>query len=90
VAGKGPAGKGLEGDAAGNDFQFGWTYTAAVGRANHGPDTGPRDEINGDLFFFQNLQDADVGDAAGEASAQGKTNARSAGTWLGKGKGRKA
>jgi len=75
VAGKGPAGNVLEAHARGDLLQLRRRKTAAVCGADKSAYACTCNISDRDIFFFENLEDADVGDAAGETSAQGQTNA---------------
>jgi len=48
--------------------------TAAIGGTDDGADTGSGDEVDGNALFFEDLESAYVGDATGEASAEGETD----------------
>ena len=60
----------LEADTGGNLLQLGDGDSAAIGSADQRAYTGAGDKLDGDIFFFENFEDADVGDAAGKTSAQ--------------------
>ncbi len=70
-----PAGKVLEAHPGCNLFQLRDSDTAAVGRADQRAHTGAGDQAYRNIFFFEDFEDADVGDAAGKAAAQGQSNA---------------
>src|SRR5262249_2739539 len=69
-AGEGPAGKIFEADNRGYLFQFLGAYTAGISCADHRSNAGAGNEVDRNLFFFQNLKYANVRQSAGKASAQ--------------------
>jgi hypothetical protein len=59
----------FEANLGGNLLEFGGREPTAVGCSDERAYAGASDKLNGNLFFFQNFEDADVGDASGETSA---------------------
>ena len=51
-------------------FQLGCAQAGAVTRSNDRADAGSGNEVDGDLRFFQRLQNSNVDQAAREAAAQ--------------------
>lgn len=60
--------------AAGYLLHFFSGSAGAINSANKRADAATRDTMNWNLFFFQNLQDADVGDTPRKSAAQRKPN----------------
>ena len=73
-----PARKGLEANSAGYLFQFSGGNPTAIRCADQRAHARAGHKIDGNLFFFQNLQDADMSDTAGEPAAQCDSDSRSA------------
>ena len=74
VARQSPTGKVFEADLGGEFLEFGDVESAAIGGADESADAGARDKADRNVFFFENFEDADVSQAAGEASAEGQTD----------------
>jgi len=51
-------------------------HTAAVRGANDGADAGASYEVDGNAFFFEDFQDANMGQAAGKTAAQRESYSR--------------
>lgn len=60
--------------AAGYLLHFFSGSAGAINSANERANAAARDTMNWNLFFFQDLQDADVGDTACKSAAQCKPN----------------
>ncbi len=71
-----PAGEVFEAHPGGDLLQLGDGDAAAVGRADERPHTGARDQADGNIFFFEDFQNADMGDAASKAPTQRKSDTR--------------
>jgi len=70
IARKRPARKGSEANRARNLFKVGAAEPTAIGRADQRAHTGSSHDPNRNSFFFENLQNTDVCDAAGKSAAQ--------------------
>jgi hypothetical protein len=55
----------------GDLFEFGNREPAAVGCADESADAGSGDHADGDAGFFEDLENSDVGDTAGESASKG-------------------
>jgi hypothetical protein len=74
VARERPAREGGEANFVGEFFQFRDGDSAAICGAHDRAYAGARNHANRDAFFFEDLENAYVRDAAGKASAEGDTN----------------
>src|SRR5215467_4192099 len=70
VTGDRPAGKVAKAHPAGDFFHLGGRGAGAVNRPDQGTNAGPGYEVNGDVFLFEDFQDTDVGNTAGESTPQ--------------------
>ena len=70
-----PAGEILEAHPGGHLFQFRDGDAAAVGCADQRADAGAGDHADGNIFFFENFENADMSDAASKAATQGESDA---------------
>ena len=75
VARQSPAGKILESHPGGHLFQFSDGDAAAIGCADERADAGAGHQADGNIFFFENFEDADMRDAAGKTAAQSQSDA---------------
>src|SRR5215471_4014681 len=76
VAGKGPPGKTGESGVARYLIHFGERQAAAVAGADQCTHAGASDEADRNAFLLENFQNADMGNAAGEASPECDTYGR--------------
>src|SRR2546422_4965852 len=83
VARQGPAGEVFEAHPGGDLLQFRYGNPAAVSRANERAHTSAGDKTDGNVFFFENFEYANMGEAAGKAAAQGQTDAGVSSGWFG-------
>ena len=66
---KRPPGEGCEANRAGDLLKFRAGKAAAVTRANQGAYARSGNDPNWNAFFFEDFQNSDVSNAAGETSA---------------------
>src|SRR5690242_20244491 len=76
VAGDRPLGKVLETHQPSEFFHLFCTDTAAVGRSQQCAYAGSSNVADGDVFFFEDFQDADVSQSAGKTAAQRQADLR--------------
>jgi hypothetical protein len=53
-----------------NFFELFERHAAAIGRSNESANAGASDKADGNAFFFEDLEDSDMGHTAGKAAAQ--------------------
>jgi hypothetical protein len=58
----------------GEFFHFRRRQTAAIARANQGANACSSDGVDGNVFLFENFEDADMGNAASETPAERDPN----------------
>ena len=75
---KSPAGESGKTNFVGDFFQFRDGESAAISGAHDRANAGARNHADRDALFFENFEDADVRDAASEASAEGDADGRCA------------
>src|SRR6185369_10131427 len=64
----GPAGEVAKTHPGSDLFEFGWAHAAAVGSSYQRANAGPCHAADGDVFFFEDFENANVNDAPGKAS----------------------
>ena len=64
----------LEADAGGNLLQFGDCNSTAICGADKRAYAGSSNKADGNIFFFENFQNTDVGNATGKAAAEGQAD----------------
>src|SRR5258708_39087474 len=70
VPGDRPASKGGEANGARKIFKFLKRKAAAISRSDEGADAGSGDEPNGNAFFFEDFEYADVSHASSKAATK--------------------
>jgi hypothetical protein len=75
VARERPTGNVFETDAGGDLLKLRSRNPAAIGRTDEGAYAGSGNAADGDVFFFEDFEDANVGDSASKASTQSQTYA---------------
>ena len=84
VTGDGPAGEMLEADKGSDLGEFLGGDAAAIGGAYDRSDAGTGDEANRDSLFFEDFEDADMGESTGKTAAEGDADGRRFGLRLSK------